>query len=169
MAIEYCLVCNTCKEFLDIHKLRIIPQKCEQSPLGLRGISINPVEIEEGIENLAIQAENKDHEWILALLPYVEKFRNEHALHQMSMVDDAEPDYCWWPEHSGYTGWREIPTSLENELFLPRNLVYDLQITDWPTAEKHLQSLQVVLYDELELTEYENTFRKLTALSNSKD
>jgi hypothetical protein len=163
MAIEYSLVCNTCKEFMDIHKLKIIPHKCNKSPLGMEGIQISKSEIDEGIKSLRIEPGNKDHHWILELFPFIEKFALDHALHEMRMVDDAAPDFYWWPEHTGYTKWKAIQTPLNEELFLPRNLVDDFQITDWATAEKYLRSLEVVLYDELELSEYKNTFSKLTA------
>ena len=161
MAAEYCLVCNTCKEFLDIHKLRLTAQKCEKYPLEIDGVPISSSEIDEGLKELKIEIGNSDHQWVVDLLPHIEKFSREHTLHRMSMVDDGGPDYYWWPEHTGYTEWKEIRGSLENELFLPRNLVDDLQIADWTAAERYLRSLKIVLYDELELQEYEGAFRKL--------
>jgi hypothetical protein len=162
MAIEFTLVCNTCKEFMDVHKLRVIPHKCDQFPLGIDGIEISKAEIDDGIQHLGIEAGNKNHDWAFALLPYIKKFAGDHALHEMRMVDDTAPDFYWWPEHRGYTAWKAVQTSLDEELFLPRNLVDDLQITEWAAAEKYLRSLQVMLYDELELDEYRDAFHKLT-------
>ena len=161
MAREYVLFCNSCKEFMDIHKFRIIPHVYNESPLGINGVKISQAEIDEGIKNSGIEPGNKDHYWILDLLPFINKFSGGHADHDLRIVDDGEPDYHWWPEHTGYTGWKEIVTTLHTELFLPRNLIDDLQITEWSTAEMHLRSLQVILYDELELKEYRDKFNQL--------
>jgi hypothetical protein len=127
------------------------------------GVQISSDEISEGIKSLEIEPGNARHQWVFDLLPYIENFSREHAQHDMRMVDDAMPDFYWWPEHPGYTTWKEIQTSLDKELFLPRNLVDDLHITDWASAEKYLRSLQVMLYDELELAEYKETFLELAA------
>lgn len=162
MAREFFLFCSTCKEFMDLHKFRILPLERIEPPLGINGITISPDEIEEGIKNSGIHQKNMPDSYIFDLLPFIYKFSKEHASHELRIGDDYGTDYHWWPEHPGYTEWKETISSLTHELFLPRNLVDDLKITDWEAAEIHLKSLQVVLYDELELDEYRLKFKELT-------
>lgn len=167
MAREYCLMCPTCKEFIDIHKFPLPPDLISKSPTGIEGIPIDLFDIEESIGSLSL--ENEDHKWIFDLMPIATTFVKEHLNHDLRIVDDSEPDYYWWPEHIGYTEWKEISTNLRNELFLPRNLIEDLKIKEWKKAEEYLKSLNVVLYDELELTEYKNKFNQLTQTNNDKN
>jgi hypothetical protein len=160
MARAYHLMCSTCKEFLDIHKFRIAPHICDRSPLGIDGVPITQPDIDRGITDF--QTGQEAPQWIVELLPFIKQFSEEHADHDLKIVDDARPDYYWWPEHMGYTDWKETATTLNNELFLPRNVVDDLCITEWPAAEAYLKSLQVNLFDELELNEYREKFKRLT-------
>ncbi|MDQ3110631.1 MAG: hypothetical protein M3R17_12125 [Bacteroidota bacterium] len=153
---------------MDIHKFKLIPHICDKSPLGIDGVKISHFEIDNGIKNSTIEISNKDHNWIFELLPYIKIFSGEHANHDLRIVDNSGPDYHWWPEHAGYTEWKEIVTTIDNELFLPRNLIDDLQITEWRTAEAYLQSLQVNLYAELELKEYREKFNQLIERDNAE-
>lgn len=162
MAIEYHLVCSSCKEFLDLHKFRLVPEVCEQSPLGLDGVAVSVPDIDQGIARL--EPENEINRWIHKLVADVQTFSAKHKTHDLRMVDSHAPDYYWWPEHPGYTDWKEITSSLVSggEFFLPRNLVDDLQIMDWKTAEEYLLKSYRILYEELELDEYREKFDELT-------
>jgi hypothetical protein len=51
---------------------------------------------------------------------------------------------------------------------LPRNLVDDLKITEWEDAEKHLHTLKIFLYEELELSEYKKKFMELVNRQNNR-
>ncbi|MNJ91911.1 hypothetical protein D3C87_95660 [compost metagenome] len=163
MATEYYLICSSCKEFLDLHKFRLIPGVCDRSPLGIDGVSVSLPEIDHGISLLEPLSEN--NRWIHQLVPHIQTFSAKHAVHDLRMVDSYAPDYYWWPEHPGYTEWKEIVSSLipNTEFFLPRNLVDDLQITNWETAEEYLVKSYRILYEELELKEYREKFDELIA------
>lgn len=91
MAREYCLVCFTCKEFIDLHKFNLVKAVCDLSPLGIDGSPVSQSEIKEGIEQVEIRTET--NHWIHYLVPHIEIFANEHANHNLRMVDDCEPDY----------------------------------------------------------------------------
>jgi hypothetical protein len=160
MAREYCLMCTTCKEFMDLHKFPVPPYLLNVST-GMHGIIISPSDLDEAIKNSKIEMTHAAHLWVFKLIPYVHDFLKTHAGHDISMVDHSACDYYWWPEHEGYTDWMEIKTNLDNELFLPRNLIHDLKITDWINAEKYLQSLKIMLYEELEINEYRRKFNQL--------
>lgn len=161
MAREYCLACFTCKEFIDLHKFRLVPDVCDESPLGLSGVAVTAREIEKGIGML--EPKNRTNQWIYELIPLIKQFAIKHTSHEMRLVDNCEPDYYWWPEHVGYTEWKEISTSrnFKHGFFLPRNLIDYLDITDWEQAEAYLKTSSVVMYEELELEEYKETFGKL--------
>ena len=156
----------TSKEFLDIHKFPVPPDLASKSPVGIKGVQIDRFDAEECIKTADIN--NKDHRWLFELLPFINSFVKSHLHHDLRIVDDSEPDYLWWPEHSGYTQWKEIATNSTNELFLPQNLIEDLKIREWVRAEEYLKSLRVVLYDELEINEYKNRFNQLIQTNNDK-
>ncbi|AEA45837.1 hypothetical protein [Fluviicola taffensis] len=160
MAREYRLVCSTCKEFIDIHKFKLVPHVCDLSPLGIDGASIRLLDIQNGL--VQVEPLNENNHWIHRLLPVIETFSIDHTNHDLRLVDNYEPDYKWWPEHRGYTEWKEISSLSNNDFFLPRNLVDNLQIRDWDAAEKYLKESRIILYEELELAEYRAKFDELT-------
>lgn len=159
MAIEYYLICPACKEFIDLYKIRLLTLSAHGHRLPAEGIRISEEEIRRGIQDLK-QAHVEIPAWITDLLPFVISFAEQHDAHQLILKDDG-PDPEWYPENPGYTAWKEYRTIQNNELFLPRNLVGDLHIASWPEAEMHLESLRVILYEELELKEYKRTFEEL--------
>jgi hypothetical protein len=164
MAREYHLICLTCKEFMDLHKFNLVPHVCARSPLGIAGASVGSDDISEGMKLL--EPRNATNYWIYNMLPDISAFAHTHAPHDLRLADNCEPDYYWWPEHPGYTEWKEITSSLcsNPEFFLPRNLVDDLRMTDWETAESYLKQSHIILYEELELSEYRKKFDQLTSL-----
>lgn len=166
MARQYHIICSICKVFLDLHKFQLVPSVCDQSPLGIQGVAVNVTDISGGISQ--VEPRNQTNYWIHELIPQVERFAQEHSDHVLRLVDDCEPDYLWWPEHKGYTEWKETPGYMTHDYFLPRNLIDDLGITDWETAEEYLKTTGEILYEELELTEYKTTFGVLTEHSNTK-
>ncbi len=160
-------MCTTCKEFIDVHKFPVSRNLASKSPMGIEGIQIDSFDAEEYSKRANIN--HPEHQWMVDLMPFINSFVTSHLHHDLRIVDDSEPDYLWWPEHSGYTDWKEISTGLNNELFLPLNLMEDLKIREWIKAEEYLKSLQVVLYDELELNEYRNKFNQLIQTNKNND
>lgn len=159
MSVEYYLICPACKAFIDLYKIRLLPRDILAHPLPAEGRAISEEEITDGINYLK-QELIEIPEWIAELLPFVNTFLQQHAGHKLLLKDDY-PDPEWYPESPGYTAWKECHTTHSIELFLPRNLIDDLHITDWTEAEKHLKILNVILYEELELNEYRKTFDEL--------
>lgn len=160
MALEYYLICPACKEFIDLYKIRLLTLPAHEHKLPAEGTRISEEEITAGIQNFKETFFSEIPGWIKDLLPFVNSFAEQHAAHHLILKDDY-PDPEWYPENPGYTVWKEYRTTHSNELFLPRNLVDDLHITDWSRAETHLKSLNVILYEELELKEYRRTFEEL--------
>ena len=165
MATEYHLACWTCKEFLDIHKLKLVP---EISPFQAEGVCVTKTQIENEIYKLKNNFNDGivPH-WIKDILPFVQNFLLQHNGHRLVLMDDFS-DYFWDPEHVGYCNWKEVNSTLTTELYLPRNLVDDLKITDWDNAEKYLKTLKIFLYDELELVEHKRKFIELVVEQNSR-
>jgi hypothetical protein len=160
MATEYHLTCIPCKEFINIYKLRFVDTI---SPLGFDGIEVTKAQIQNEVTKL--KNENSHH-WIKDILPLIETFLIQHDGHKLVLFDDLG-DHLWDPEFPGYCDWKEITSSLVTELFLPRNLIDDLKITNWNEAESYLLTLKIFLYEELELTEYKRKFIELVNKQNS--
>lgn len=159
MAIEYYLICPACKEFIDLYKIRLVKLPAGDYKLPAEGIELSEEDLLKGIERVE-QELAEIQVWIRNLLPFVKIFVQQHAAHRLILKDDY-PAPAWYPESPGYTAWKEYRSTHSHELFLPRNLVDDLQITSWAEAEKHLRVQNVILYEELELDEYRETFEKL--------
>ncbi len=154
MPTEYHLTCITCKEFIDIYKLRLVENI---HPLGSTGIEVKKNQLQKGLMELKNENANQ---WIKDILPFIDLFLLQHHEHELVLFDDRG-EYFWNPEIPGYCDWKEMTSSLVIELFLPRNLIDDLKITNWDDAERYLHTLKVFLYEELELTEYKRKFIEL--------
>jgi hypothetical protein len=158
MAVEYTLICNTCKEFIRLYKLRLFDGPSH--PLPMLGIPVQTVAVINALKKFRNGFPGKMPEWINDLEPFINTFLIDHAQHELVMKDDYS-DPLWYPESPGYAVWKERQTPSSNELFLPRNLVDDLHIADWEEAEHYLKLLHVMLYEDLELNEYKHTFDEL--------
>lgn len=157
MAVHYFLICIPCKQFIKLQQLRIVNEGLPY-PLPIEGLIIDHQILTEGLLQLKSEA---TQQWMISQLPFIEEFLKVHANHPLILKDDTS-DYFWHPEFEGYTQWKEVITSISDELFLPKNIVEDLGIKDWAVAEAHLKTLKVMLFEELELKEYKSTFNKLT-------
>lgn len=105
------------------------------------------------------------HFWIKRLTPVLLAFYEQHKNHAF-MLYDVQFDYPWEPEYEGYCEWKDADPE-NNELYLPRNLVDDLNITSWRDTEAHLKSNTVMLYDELELNEWQIKFNELVKIKSN--
>jgi hypothetical protein len=159
MPVDHQLACHHCKEFIELHKWWIIPNGSADFPRGFEGKKVSAEDIRLGI---ASAVENsKRFPGLSELAPVVSAFVDVHARHDLRMHDDCG-DAPWQPEYAGYCEWKGVKSCMTGELFLPRNLVDDLQIRSWQEAEAYLKALDIYLYEELELVEYRANFSRLT-------
>ncbi|KAI9130562.1 hypothetical protein [Acaryochloris sp. CCMEE 5410] len=151
MSIDFCIACNDCYEYLELHKWFPDDDLSEKYPCDLKrgnysGSPTNKNKVEKAIAIFETGLRQKcPGHWIENLVPYLQSFIEAHDGHSLSIYNDcgdmpwdfAEPDWHKWKEIRG-------PMSCWDENFkdvvLPRNMIDDLDISTWEDALTHYKN-----------------------------
>lgn len=137
MGVEHFLICENCKEFIRVGKLKL--SKNNIYPFPIEGKIIDKKEIIEQLTIINDEIEKRvSYDWIIELLPFLTTFLKEHSNHIFKIKDDVT-DHYWDPEFVNYTQWKEFYSPNTSELFLPRNLIDDLKIYKWEDVIEYLK------------------------------
>jgi hypothetical protein len=83
MAAEYHLTCVSCKEFIDIHKLKLV-----DNILPSETCKIDVAKIQQRLAELKKEYDDKDGgQWIRNLLPFIHGFLAQHDNHKIILLD----------------------------------------------------------------------------------
>lgn len=89
MATQYYLACISCKEFINIYKLRLTGNIL---PLGVNEVTISKIQNE-----LAELENEKEVQWIKNIAPLIHTFLHQHSEHKLVLVNNSG-NYFWEPE-----------------------------------------------------------------------
>jgi hypothetical protein len=148
MAQYYALACMDCKVFVDLHKflpsdawyerfdgsswdsdflpghetyccLKVTVQQFEQELVAFPLVAYTPA-------------------YVRKLVPELLVFCRDHRGHPFFVISDLG-DRPWDFPIEGWWEWKEKPVAFDLHSYLPRNLVEDLGVRDWPAAVEALK------------------------------
>jgi hypothetical protein len=160
MAEWYSLGCLECRTFVDLHKF--LPTDAWYDLLGESRYDgdvfpgqptycVVKVSGSRFMQELATIPLASEPDYVRKLVPELLKFVEVHCAHQLFIISDLG-DRPWDFPREGWWQWKEKPVAFCFYTHLPRNLVEDLGIRDWPSAVKALKDHPSGYHPPLEAT-----------------
>ncbi|HSU57331.1 MAG TPA: hypothetical protein VLT36_25035 [Candidatus Dormibacteraeota bacterium] len=152
MSFFYYIACKPCRSFVNLeswrifHTLRFPWPKKDLFP-GAGIVAAAKIDFSELRERLArLDDPFSDHHRgdpeFQRLRDILTAFSFEHEGHELYFINDSG-NFPWeaCTSHQWYE-WREVigPNTKLRDVDLPKNLIYDLNMTSWQEAEKHLSA-----------------------------
>lgn len=178
MGVDYCLACNDCHEFIDLHKWPVVEDAAkllvdahfkpvpEDSPYpfgDLDTLCKKVIITSNDIRN-ALSGDYPKREYIMQLKPIVSRMADTHEGHQLFLSCDlgdtsADP---WWPDQANFGQWMQIPGVFNYDHYLPRNLVEVFGLARWPNEfDEPLRTIfRDAYFTEVQLTAIKSEFEK---------
>jgi hypothetical protein len=98
-------------------------------------IKVQAQELEQALESVNLASEP---DYVRKLVPQLLEFCKAHLGHRMFAISDLG-DLPWGFPTEGWWEWKEKPAAFDFHTYLPRNLIEDLGIRDWPSAVSALK------------------------------
>jgi len=125
---ECAVFCEQCHEFLELNKWHPV----ESTSLGRVALisSADVVFSADAFPELAASFTN---------------FLERHSAHAVCLYFSGG-DYPWWPNEPDWFIWKRIigpfydPPTEQSDIDLPRNIIDDLGVTNWPDALAHYRA-----------------------------
>jgi hypothetical protein len=154
MGVDFHLACGECREFIDLHKWRVVenagrfliqahfdtPQYADlppvaESPYPLADLDSHCKKVFVAAEQIeeALDGDVPDQPYIRELTPLVRAFAARHRGHRLFMscdLGDPKED-PWWPGRPGFADWLELPGLYRFNQYLPRNLIELARFQSW--------------------------------------
>ncbi len=151
MGTDHYIACEERFEFLDLHKWLPDNDLASHNPCALKlgtycGARTTRARVEAAIDTAkrGLLKEHPQH-WIATAIPALVGFLNTHSNHSLTLYNDCA-DLPWYSTEAGWHRWKEIqgPMSCWSDDFedvdLPRNIIDDLGIRNWPDALAHYEA-----------------------------
>ncbi|MAG93677.1 MAG: hypothetical protein CMJ48_08005 [Planctomycetaceae bacterium] len=154
MGVDYCLACDTCKEFIELHKWSVVEDagtflvhahykpheyesqlSPEDSPYPFADAETRCKKILVTSDDIrrALSAGPPEQDYIRDLTPIVEAFAATHEGHRIFLrcdLGDTDLD-PWSPNQPGFADWFEVSGPFQWHHYLPRNLTDTRSLRDW--------------------------------------
>ena len=148
MAQCYCLGCLECRIFIDLQNF--LPteawydrfdEPCFDFDLfpGNTSYCVFALPSSQFAQELATYSLRSAPDYVQKLVPHLLQFIEIHRGHHLFLISDIG-DRPWEFPTDGWWSWKEKPVAFDFHTYLPRHLVEDLGLTDWPSAVHWLQA-----------------------------
>jgi hypothetical protein len=181
MAQWYRLGCLDCRLFVDLHKFlpaddwyeRFDERRYDRDRVPGRptycALKATSARLMRELATVELSSEPK---YVAELVPGLLEFVAVHQDHRLFLISDMG-DEPWDLSAQGWWEWKAKPIAFDFHTYLPRYLVEDLGISDWPSAVQALKEhpsgynppLEAVAGDALE---FKIGFETIVAIQNAK-
>ena len=136
----YAAYCEDCQEFLELNKWNPAPHLSDlPQDSARRAYQCVQISAESLLHSMEL---NTDPTGFKELRDSLQAFVKLHSDHQIGLCRSSG-DWPWWPDEKDWFVWRRVvgpfyhPSVDQSDIDLPRNIIYDLGIIEWPQALKH--------------------------------
>lgn len=148
MAKWYRLGCLQCRVFVDLHKFlpadawyaRFDHERYDFDLFpGHPTYCVVKVDSAKLLNDVAVADLRLQPKYVRRLVAGLSEFIPMHHHHQLFLISDSG-DEPWDIGTEGWWRWKEIPVEFDFHSYLPRCLVEEMGIADWPSAVRALKN-----------------------------
>jgi hypothetical protein len=150
MSYFYYIACKPCRRFVDLGEWRIFyrlrfPWVTKDVFPGAGNVAAAKVQSSELREQLSrlddpYSQNYRERPEFQQLRDILVGFAAEHEGHELYLINDSG-DFPWTAcDRYPWYEWREVigPNTRLQDVDLPKNLIYDLNMPSWPEVERHV-------------------------------
>lgn len=143
MPRDYAIACETCKQCLELGG-HCPTSRLDRIDFPEAGPAYKRIEVAPPHLHQELASQDANTLWP-GIADAIKRFISAHEPHALSALESGG-DFPWRPDEPDWLDWKQIPgpffrPSIETaDVDLPRNIVDDLGITEWPDALAHYRA-----------------------------